>query len=138
LALARRRDVPFVFTPVHHPRWGGWLHRHYHALYRAADAVIALTEAERQMLVGLGSDERRVFVTGIGPVLAETYDGQRFRAQHGLGDHILVLFLGQKYAYKDCGSAGRSPDRVATPAGYLLRLPGARHALFHPSIRRPA
>jgi len=98
--IARRRDIPFVLTPVHHPRWSGWLHRYYHRLYRQADAVIALTEAERHTLIELGVDERRVFVTGMGPALAETGDGARFRAQHGLDAYPLVLFVGQKYAYK--------------------------------------
>lgn len=98
--LARAKAVPFVFTPVHHPRWGGWLHRHYHQLYRKADAVIALTDAERRALVELGVDERRVFVTGIGPILAETHCGPGFRARYGLGEDPLVLFVGQKHPYK--------------------------------------
>ncbi|MCS6910637.1 MAG: glycosyltransferase family 4 protein [Anaerolineales bacterium] len=99
--LARQRDVPFVMTPVHHPWWGGWLHRYYHKLYRAADAVIALTQAEREALIHLGVVEHKVFVTGHGPVLAAQADGARFRAQYGLGDdEPLVLFVGQKYAYK--------------------------------------
>ena len=100
LDLARRRDVPFVLTPVHHPRWGGVLHRHYHRMYRAADAVVALTEAERRTLVGLGVREERVHVTGMGPILGDAPDARAFRARHQLGDDPLVLFLGQKYAYK--------------------------------------
>ena len=100
LQAARERDIPFVFTPVHHPRWGGWLHRHFQALYRQADAVIALTEAERKLLVQLGVRDERIFVAGMGPVLAPTSDGARFRGKHGLGAAPLVLFLGQKYAYK--------------------------------------
>ncbi len=100
LQVARRRGVPFVFTPVHHPWWGGWLHRYYHRLYRVADAVIALTEVERQTLISLGVEERRVFVTGMGPVLTETGDATRFRAKHGLGNDPVVLFVGQKYRYK--------------------------------------
>jgi glycosyltransferase involved in cell wall biosynthesis len=100
LRVARSRSIPFVLTPVHHARWGGWLHRHYQRLYRQADALIALTESERQTLVGLGVDESRVAVTGMGPVLAETPDGARFRQQHGLGAEPIILFLGQKYAYK--------------------------------------
>ncbi len=98
--VARRRGIPFVFTPVHHPWWGGWLHRYYHRLYRAADAVIALTEVERQTLIDLGVEERRVFVTGMGPALTEMGDGARFRAKHELGDDPIVLFVGQKYIYK--------------------------------------
>jgi glycosyltransferase involved in cell wall biosynthesis len=100
LEVARQRDIPFILTPHHHPRWGTWLHRHYHRLYRAADGVIALTTAEREALVRLGVDEQRITVTGIGPVLAEQADGGRFRATHGLGAEPVVLFLGQKYPYK--------------------------------------
>jgi glycosyltransferase involved in cell wall biosynthesis len=100
LRVARERGIPFILTPVHHPRWGGWLHRHYHKLYREADAVIALTESERQTLTRLGVDPRRISVTGIGPVLSDQADGQHFRDQHGLGAAPVVLFLGQKYAYK--------------------------------------
>jgi glycosyltransferase involved in cell wall biosynthesis len=100
LQLARERNIPFVFTPLHHPRWGGWLHRHYQALYRQADAVIALTHVEKQVLVGMGVAEQRVFVTGMGPVLAQSSDARRFRQAHGLGEAPFVLFVGQKYAYK--------------------------------------
>jgi glycosyltransferase involved in cell wall biosynthesis len=100
LQLARTLGVPFVFTPVHHPRWGGWFHRHYHALYRAADVVIALTHAERQALIGLGVQPERIHITGIGPILAPQADGDRFRLVHGLGSDPIVLFLGTHYPYK--------------------------------------
>ena len=100
LAVARRRGLPFVLTPVHHPRWGGWLHRHYQRLYREADAVIALTEYERQTLAGLGVQESRIHVTGMGPVLAGHGDGTRFRDRHHLDGFPVVLFLAQKYRYK--------------------------------------
>jgi glycosyltransferase involved in cell wall biosynthesis len=129
LRAARQRDIPFVFTPVHHPRWGGWLHRHYHRLYRQADAIIALTEAERRLLAGLGVDERRIFVTGMGPVLAAEPDGSRFRRHHQLGDGPLVLFLGQKYAYK-----GLAPLLAAAPRVWQ-RVPEARFVFVGPRTR---
>lgn len=100
LDLARRRGIPFVLTPVHHPRWVGWRYRAYLRIYREADAVIALTEAERRLLTGLGVREERIAITGIGPVLAPTADPAGFRARHGLSDAPVVLFLGQHYAYK--------------------------------------
>lgn len=129
LDVARRRGVPFVLTPVHHPRWGGFLHRHYQRMYRAADAVIALTEAERRILVGLGVAEARVHVTGMGPILGERPDGAAFRARHRLGDDPLVLFLGQKYAYK-----GVEPLLRAAPAVWA-RHPRARFAFVGPRTR---
>ena len=126
LRVARSRSIPFVLTPVHHPRWGGWLHRHYQRLYRQADALIALTESERQTLVGLGVDEARVAVTGMGPVLAETWDGARFRQDHGLGAEPIVLFLGQKYVYK-----GLAALAAAAPVVWR-HLPEVRFAFVGP------
>ncbi|MFC1961065.1 glycosyltransferase family 4 protein, partial [Chloroflexota bacterium] len=98
--MAQQFDVPFVLTPVHHPRWQGWRYRAYNRLYRLADAVIALTEAEKRILIGLGVAETRIHVTGHGPLVAETADPQAFLQQHGLSDAPVILFLGQHYLYK--------------------------------------
>jgi glycosyltransferase involved in cell wall biosynthesis len=99
LEAARKQGVPFVLTPNHHPRWVGWRYRVYLDLYRQADAVIALTEHERQELVGLGACPDRVHVTGIGPLLATSADPKRARGKFRLPERF-VLFLGQKYRYK--------------------------------------
>ena len=99
LEVARRRQVAFVFTPNHHPRWVGWRYQVYLDLYRRADALIALTEHERQALIRLGASAERVHVTGVGPVLSDDADGERARQRFGLHERF-VLFLGQKYAYK--------------------------------------
>jgi glycosyltransferase involved in cell wall biosynthesis len=100
LDLARRRQVPFVLTPNHHPRWRGWLYREYDKLYRAADAVIALTDAEKDLLVRQKHVRpERIHVTGIGPVLAEDYSVEAFRRRHGLPGRF-VLWLGQQLPYK--------------------------------------
>jgi glycosyltransferase involved in cell wall biosynthesis len=97
--LAREMGVPFVLTPFHHPRWGSRFYGVYHDLYRSADVVLALTEAERQVLAGLGVDDDRIRVVGHGPILAEDSDAERFR--HRLpGNGPIVLFLGQKFGYK--------------------------------------
>jgi glycosyltransferase involved in cell wall biosynthesis len=100
ITAAHQKDIPFIMTPLHHPRWGGWLHRLYHRLYRQSDALIALTEMEKRTLTSLGVAEERIFVTGIGPILAESSDGSRFRRMVNLGDCPIILFLGQKYVYK--------------------------------------
>lgn len=101
LDVARQQDVPFIFTPFHHPRWVGWNYREYIDLYRQADALIALTQAEKQTLLELGVAGQRVFVTGIGPVLAPEARPDQFRQALGLPAGVpLILFLGQKYRYK--------------------------------------
>ncbi len=97
--LARRLGVPFVFTPLHHPRWVGWRYRTYLDLYRRADLLVALTDHERMLYKALGVPLERVVVSGIGPVLPPSANGERFRALHQMKGPF-VLFLGQKYAYK--------------------------------------
>jgi glycosyltransferase involved in cell wall biosynthesis len=99
LEFARTKQVPFVFTPNHHPRWTGWRYRVFIDLYKRADALIAFTEHERGVLVGLGVRPERVHVTGIGPVLAPDPDPERARRKYGL-NRPFILFLGQKYPYK--------------------------------------
>lgn len=99
LALARELKIPFVLTPYHHPRWNGWMHRYYHRLYREADGVIALTATEIDTLVALGVKRERIYITGTGAMLSQTYSGASFRQKYGLEGPV-VLFLGQKFAYK--------------------------------------
>ena len=98
--VAQQREIPFVLTPVHHPRWVGWRYREYLKLYQRADAVIALTQTEAKILHRLGVQEDRIHVTGHGPVLAPQADAQEFRRTHGMTAGPMVLFLGQHYPYK--------------------------------------
>jgi glycosyltransferase involved in cell wall biosynthesis len=102
MGVARRQGIPFIFTPNHHPRWVGWRYRVFRDIYRQADALIALTEHERETLVELGARPERVHVTGIGPVLAPAADADRARQKYGLNGRF-VLFVGQKYPYKGAG-----------------------------------
>lgn len=100
LDFAHRHDMPFVLTPVHHPRWHGYLYREYDKIYREADAILALTEAEKEALVlEKGVAEERIHVTGIGPVLADRYSAEDFRNRFGVKERF-VLFIGQQYKYK--------------------------------------
>ncbi|MGI0488954.1 glycosyltransferase family 4 protein [Pantanalinema rosaneae CENA516] len=96
---AQQHDIPFVFTPVHHPRWVGWRYRAYLELYRRAEGVIALTQAEKHTLISLGVKADHIFVTGIGPVLADRAEPTGFLRRYALSAPI-VLFLGQHYPYK--------------------------------------
>ena len=100
LDFARRQGIPFVLTPNHHPRWHGYRYRAYDEIYRAADAIIALTQAEKDLLVQTkGVSPERVCVTGIGPILSPEYSADQFRSQTGIVGRF-VLFLGQQFPYK--------------------------------------
>ncbi len=111
--LARKLDIPFVFVPYHHPRWVGWNYREYISLYKQADAISALTNTEKETLISLGVAENRIFVTGIGPVLADQSHPNKFRKQLNLDDETpLILFLGQKYRYKGIEALRASAEIV--------------------------
>jgi alpha-maltose-1-phosphate synthase len=96
---ARKNNIPFVLTPVHHPRWVGWRYRAYLELYKSADLIIALTEVEKNILIGLGVKEERILVTGIGSILAESANLASFKKKYQIKEPI-ILFLGQHYPYK--------------------------------------
>jgi glycosyltransferase involved in cell wall biosynthesis len=99
LLVARRRGLPFVLSPYHHPRWRGPRYAGWIEVYRAADAVLALTRAEEEELVRLGVAPERVHVVGGAVEPALPADGRRFRERIGASRPI-VLFLGQLYRYK--------------------------------------
>ena len=99
LQAARCQDIPFVLTPVHHPRWVGWRYKQYLKLYRQSNGVFALTQSEKQILIELGVKSKNIHVIGHGPVIAKSSDPKAFRSKYGIEGSI-VLFLGQHYEYK--------------------------------------
>ena len=72
----------------------------YDRIYREADALIALTEYEKRMLIKeKGVLPERIHVTGIGPVVAESFSVNDFRATYKIHGPY-VLFLGRQVKYK--------------------------------------
>jgi len=108
LRLARSRKVPFVLTPFHHPKWSGYRWRWYLKLYKEADAVLALTAAEKGILAGLGVSENKIHIVGHAPSLPEIMPKPGYFGPGG----PVVLFLGQKYAYKGVDQILRSMPLV--------------------------
>ncbi len=98
--LAGEFGAKLVLTPLVHPgqAWGG-AGRQDVALYRQADAVVALTEAERAWYISRGVDPARVRAIGPGPTFEAPGDGEGFRRRYGLRGP-LVLFVGRKEPYK--------------------------------------
>lgn len=118
--LARQRKVPFVLTPFHHPRWTGLRYRWYLKLYLQADAVMALTQAEKRILTKLGVAPQRIHVIGHAPALPDIKPRTGYFGSGG----PVVLFLGQKYAYKGLGQLLKSmpllwKERPDTRFAYL-------------------
>lgn len=124
--LARKLNIPFIFVPLHHPRWVGWNYREYINLYKQADGVIVLTDSEKQILIELGVNPEKIFITGIGPLIAETSHPENFRQQYSLGDDPIILFLGQKYQYKGFQSLWKAAQTV------WKKLPDVRFVFIGP------
>lgn len=110
LVAARRSGAKAVLMPCTHPgvehdgtQWRYFVSPQMVALYRRADAVIALTGRERQVLAQAGVPEQKIHVTGAGidPQEARDADGQRFREKFGLAAGTpIVAFVGHKTAGK--------------------------------------
>ncbi|HEX5446098.1 MAG TPA: glycosyltransferase family 4 protein [Pirellulales bacterium] len=110
--FAHRQSIPFVLTPNHHPRWRGWLYREYDRLYRQADAVLALTSAEKDLLVREKSvAPERIHVTGVGPILADEFCGEAFRRRFGITGRF-VLYVGQQLRYKGLAAVVEAAQAV--------------------------
>jgi glycosyltransferase involved in cell wall biosynthesis len=102
----RRAGVPYVLSPN---GTAPLLERRYtakrvfdalggRAVLEQADAIVAVTEAERRQLVDLGLAEERIRVVP-NPVdeteFGGSVDAVRFRRWYGLADAPVVLFLGK-------------------------------------------
>jgi glycosyltransferase involved in cell wall biosynthesis len=125
---AQRFNIPFVWTPVPHIEGNGWKHRRFKRLYRASDAVIAMTEREKTWLTQQGAPEGHVHVIPVGPILHPNPNGDLFRKNHNLGHSPVVLFLGQKLAYKGYRQLLDAAPRV------WARIPDARFLFIGPRM----
>lgn len=97
--LAKKLKIPFIFTPLHHPRWSHSFFKEYQQLYRKADALFALTSYEKGVYENLGVKKENIFEMGTGAVLSDNSHPDEFKKHYGLSDNI-VLFIGQGYKYK--------------------------------------
>lgn len=114
LNVARKRGLPFVLTPHHHPRWRGFLYRAWTDVYRQADAVLTITKAEGEELVQLGVVAERIHIVGGGPEDPLPGNASRFRARIAAGDVPLVVFVGQLYEYKGIAQIVAAMDGINT------------------------
>lgn len=96
LDAAKKLGAAFVFTPLVKIDWKpGWTGGDFERLYAEANALIAMTEYEKDWLAAHGADESKIHVVGVGPVL-EPWDGRSdFKKSHKIEGPV-VLFAGRK------------------------------------------
>ncbi|WP_417536692.1 glycosyltransferase family 4 protein [Methylophaga sp.] len=98
LLAARAQNVPFIWSPLANtdlPDGQGWSSPRFRKLYKQADALIALTQHEKEWLEAQGAPAERTFVCPMGPMVSAPSPTSEFRNKHQLGDHPIVLFLGR-------------------------------------------
>ena len=108
--VARRRGLPFVLTPHHHPKWTGYRYSGWLKVYRSADVLLAHTPAERQELIRLGVPADRIHVIWCAADDPLPGEGSRFRARFARPDDPLILFVGQLYQYKGVAELVEAAD----------------------------
>jgi glycosyltransferase involved in cell wall biosynthesis len=93
--LARRFGARFTILPAIHPRsWGDDVLDI--RLYRQANAVICLSEVEREHLSERGVLPEKIIKCPLPPMCRPDGDGTRFRVQYKLHDQPCVLFVGRR------------------------------------------
>jgi glycosyltransferase involved in cell wall biosynthesis len=107
LKRARQVGARFSVLPAIHPRsWGDDVLDI--RLYQKADAVICLSECEREHLRERGVPLEKLLKCPLPPMCGSDGDGRRFRETHGLQDRPCILFLGRRDEGKGYGALLRA------------------------------
>ena len=122
LIAARKRGVPFVFTPLRHQRPLGWSSPAFRRLYRESDAVVALTYGEAAWLAERGAARERLHVIGLGP--QNDAHASPDLARREVGDRPIVLFVGQLHEYKGFAALLAAARRMQGPHDPLFVFVG--------------
>lgn len=107
---------PFVWTPLAHttrPEGTAWSSAGFKRLYRKADALIAMTEYERDWLIRQGAPSSRVHVCPMAPLFDDSLpDPAGFLERYELSGKPVILFLGRMAEYKGYRALLDAADQV--------------------------
>ncbi|MBU1726466.1 MAG: glycosyltransferase family 4 protein [Candidatus Omnitrophica bacterium] len=97
---AHSANIPYVVTPFIHALDKREVYNNFRIeLMKKADAVIALTCAEKKWLSERGIKENRIHVVSGGVRLSSEYNATAFRVKYGIKGKM-VLFMATKRKYK--------------------------------------
>jgi glycosyltransferase involved in cell wall biosynthesis len=134
---ARLRQKRVVITPHFHPD-----HPHYERwsnywLLRRCDAVIAVSDYERDYLVKKGVDPAKIIVTGNGVHIQDyvAHGLEQFEAElrrrHRLSAATkIILFVGRKLQYKGIATLGAAVQHMSDADDVVLFLVGPSSSWF--------
>jgi glycosyltransferase involved in cell wall biosynthesis len=134
---ARFRKKRVVITPHFHPD-----HPHYERwsnywLLRRCDAVIAVSDYERDYLMKKGVDCAKIIVTGNGVHLQDyiphdlAQSAAELHRRHGLSSATkIILFIGRKLEYKGIATLVDAVQRLSAEDDVVLLLAGPSSSWF--------
>lgn len=100
--VAKIKKIPFVLIPCFHIEEASYNHFLSFFLLRHSDAIVALTEYEKNFLISKGVKEDRIFTVGVG-VKSYSVDSENinhFKKYHRLENNKIVSFIGQQSGHK--------------------------------------
>ena len=134
---ARLRKKRVVITPHFHPD-----HPHYERwsnywLLRRCDAVLAVSDYERDYLIKKGVDPAKMIVTGNGVHLQdyvahglERYEEDLRRRHHLSSSSKIILFVGRKLDYKGIATLVAAVQHLSAGDDVVLLLAGPSSTWF--------
>ena len=78
----------------------GYHDRFWFEVLRSSDAVVTMTEFEKDFFRKRGVIERKIHEVGVGPVISPEHSGESFRRKYKISNKKMVLFLGRKHECK--------------------------------------
>ena len=98
---AKKNSLPLVIIPCFHTEdpWS-FRNRHYFRMLKEADAVITLTDWEKEYLVNEGIMQDKIHTIGAGIDISSNLPEIDIRRKYGITQEQIVLFLGQHGAHK--------------------------------------
>jgi glycosyltransferase involved in cell wall biosynthesis len=78
----------------------GYHDRFWFEVLKASDAIITMTEFEKDFYAKKGIIKKKIYEVGVGPVISSVYNGKEFRKKYNLDNKKMVLFLGRKHECK--------------------------------------
>jgi glycosyltransferase involved in cell wall biosynthesis len=99
---SRKASLPFVVTPLFHIHIKQYYNEYLKQILTNCEAIIALTNIEKEKLIGLGAPRDRVHVIPLGINVSEykNTDGERFKRKYRLSDHYIILYTAPKVPEK--------------------------------------
>lgn len=115
LKLAHKKSIPFIYTPLLHPRLSdngsaelniiprGWNDAVWLNICKRADALLTMTKFEKKIFIDHGISKEKVFHVGVGPVVANNgdVDIKEFLKKYKINENAkIILFLGRNHESK--------------------------------------